>query len=649
MADQPILTIPIDDTKFREFLRLFDRYKEEVKKSGSAWADVTRRIAEASKETKNAADASGASAETVENLAESVDKSALRFSDLVAAMFVAMRVNTEMGKGIKEQTVQIHSQERSWSGIATSAEKFAKRIGDATVSLLKWASISSVISGLVGLGGLYGLDKFANLAAAGRRSSLGLGTTYGEQQAFQINYQRLVDPNSVLSGINEALHDYSKRVALYAAGLTPGQIAGKDSAQIGAELIPLVKQLVDRTPEEGWQQTLLGARRLGELGFTIEDLKRIKSTPQSEINDLSRSYQADRGPGGLALGEDTLRKWQDFSTQLTRAGHKIEAVFIDGLTPLAPALSQLSDSVGDVVKTFFEAAKDQGWLTGLSDALKRFAGYLKSPAFEKDVTSFGRNVGRLSADIGAFAAGIEGWMKWLHISLPAIGGGLAGARVGGAVAGPLGGLVGGAVGAAAGEIYSKATPYDPNQKITTFGQNLGPTGVMGTVRTRPGGTIPSSIAVTPSAFGTGTGFDILGLIRQLEGSGDRAVSPKGAIGRYQIMPATARAYGFDPSRLTDPNYEAAAAQAIVADFSKKAKNLDELLVLYNSTPQYLARFRDAGDDPSVLLPETRRYLDHAHQILAKNGQGYRGAVNVTITVQNESGANTIITGSQLAR
>ena len=53
----------------------------------------------------------------------------------------------------------------------------------------------------------------------------------------------------------------------------------------------------------------------------------------------------------------------------------------------------------------------------------------------------------------------------------------------------------------------------------------------------------------------GEKIDPAALIRKLESSGDRAVSPKGAIGRYQIMPGTAHQYmgaGYDTSKLFDP-------------------------------------------------------------------------------------------------
>lgn len=110
------------------------------------------------------------------------------------------------------------------------------------------------------------------------------------------------------------------------------------------------------------------------------------------------------------------------------------------------------------------------------------------------------------------------------------------------------------------------------------------------------------------------------LIRKLEGSRDDAVSRPafagsrgGAIGRFQIMPATARAYGFDPSQLTNPGYSEKVARAILGDLAKRYHgNLDDILIGYNSTPKYVERFNRSGGDLNSLLPETRRYLEKAH-------------------------------------
>src|SRR5216684_4074874 len=48
-----------------------------------------------------------------------------------------------------------------------------------------------------------------------------------------------------------------------------------------------------------------------------------------------------------------------------------------------------------------------------------------------------------------------------------------------------------------------------------------------------------------------------------EADPDRAVSSRGAVGRYHIEPATARAYGFDPARLHEKAYGRTAATTIL--------------------------------------------------------------------------------------
>lgn len=137
----------------------------------------------------------------------------------------------------------------------------------------------------------------------------------------------------------------------------------------------------------------------------------------------------------------------------------------------------------------------------------------------------------------------------------------------------------------------------------------------------------------------GGGGNLLGMVRKLEGSGDSAISKAGAIGRYQIMPDTAKQYGFDPSRLKDPAYNTTVAGAVLADLQKKYGNdTDAILSAYNAGPGRANQFIESGRNVAVLPQETQNYLNHAHQMMGgqggNGGQGGSGAVTVEISFAN---------------
>lgn len=102
------------------------------------------------------------------------------------------------------------------------------------------------------------------------------------------------------------------------------------------------------------------------------------------------------------------------------------------------------------------------------------------------------------------------------------------------------------------------------------------------------------------------------MIHMLEGSGDNAVSSSGAIGRNQIMPATAAQYGFDPAKLYDPAYNQHVSDTIQADLLNRFHgDTQAVLVAYNAGPETAERWLAAGKDNSVLPPETQNYLRRA--------------------------------------
>lgn len=96
---------------------------------------------------------------------------------------------------------------------------------------------------------------------------------------------------------------------------------------------------------------------------------------------------------------------------------------------------------------------------------------------------------------------------------------------------------------------------------------------------------------------------LLPQIRGVMGAKDDAISPEGAVGRYQIQPGTARQYGFDPSRLKEPAYNEQVARTVLADLSRRFNGDTEAIIhAYNYGPKQTFNFiregRDATDIPT---------------------------------------------------
>ena len=103
-----------------------------------------------------------------------------------------------------------------------------------------------------------------------------------------------------------------------------------------------------------------------------------------------------------------------------------------------------------------------------------------------------------------------------------------------------------------------------------------------------------------------------------------AVSPKGAYGLGQLMPATARSLGVDRS---DPNQNLeGAARYLLAQLSE-FRDIDLALAAYNAGPH---RVREYGGIPP--FKETRNYITRIHRIRARlSGQPAEQPVTRTAT------------------
>src|SRR6266403_589879 len=158
-----ILEIDVRDQAFKDFQALFAKYQHQVDSMPGAWGKIDSAVNKAT----NPFSKIGA---IIDGTAEKIRK-----AETAQAKFKAAATGTGKVFGV----------------MAQSTKSIAGHLKNATMQLLKWASLTTLFSGLIGGGGLFGIARLAQSASNSRRESQGLGITPGEHEAAKVNYQKL--------------------------------------------------------------------------------------------------------------------------------------------------------------------------------------------------------------------------------------------------------------------------------------------------------------------------------------------------------------------------------------------------------------------------------------------------------------------------
>jgi hypothetical protein len=357
MADRPILDVVVDsEGAFSEFKRKFDEYEAAVKSMPKHWQQSSTEITAQKTQFEKAV----ANLEKAGNSAGMLAKAAGdagKIADVAAA---------------------------TWAGMATSGKLFSGNIVHATQSLMHW----SVFSGILGAGGLFGINRMAASVAGQRTSAAGLGISYGEQASFLTNFGRLGNAEGILQGFSEAETDVSKK---YALRHYLGHTESGDPAKDFAEGLSRFKGLVDKTPTQ-LLETTLHSLGYDKLGIGTETARIIKGTSRGEIGEISSGYHTDLA-SRLGLPPDVAKKWVDFTTKIEKAGEDINTVLWKRTGNLTKPLEHLSESfinlTGNLLK---EGSPISGWIKGVGHGLHEFADTLGSGAAQKKAADLGRDV-----------------------------------------------------------------------------------------------------------------------------------------------------------------------------------------------------------------------------------------------------------------
>lgn len=385
MVAKSIVDIDVNDDKFVAFMEKFKEYQAALEELPEAWRGLAHGATDATKETAKAK-AEG------DLLTKAFSEGASAILSINSGL---ERLADSMDRANKSQE-DFNKKTRSSKGFLSDATKDAKslagHIRDATTSLLSWGGIVGLFTGVLGVGGLFGLNRLAATTGSQRFTSLGIGTSIGALDSTAINYQKaLGNPTGTLGAIRDSQMDLSKRWQFQALGIN-------NPDQDPAKLLPqLIRNARDIFVKNG--STLQGANAYGLTNFfSLDDLNRFKNMSDEEIDAMERRAQKDAKL--LQITDQQARQWQDFNVQLDYSGQSIRNTFVRGLGPLTPQLSKLSDALAGAIDTVLQSPELGKWIDGLAGGIERFGNYLASPEFTKDVDSFMAGIEKLGALIG---------------------------------------------------------------------------------------------------------------------------------------------------------------------------------------------------------------------------------------------------------
>lgn len=482
------------------------------------------------------------------------------------------------------------SADPTLTGRSSFIVSFAKSSDDAEKSWLKISkSVGATARSMSVLGRIgVGFSAFGNklaagatgVAAAGFGAVVGaandlarqnaqnreLGLAPGEAQSFTNNFEKAGGDEGLLARIAQAKTDPSKWAGLQAAGISPQEIQSEDPTQIAAQFL----QRAGAKFKQMGPSAAMWANNTHVSDFAdVLKLNKAASYGDADYAQMGTQFKADIPR--LAVRQQQLDQGTAAKAQFDTAFDEAKTALYLAFVKLAPQLTTLTTEFADAVKAFSQSGE-----------------------LQKDVDAL----------VSAFAKAAKAG-DWVATKLNAL---FPGSKDASGADDDRATLDGGGVLAKG---YGAVTDwYDALR-----GNPHKPTDVSRDIRFGWPWDKPSTNS--PFSMPGGTGGDdqrvakALPVISDIESRGNaNAVSPAGAQGQYQLMPATAKALGVDPF---DPVQARAGAAKLMTDYLKRYRDMAKALAAYNWGPGNLDKDLKAhpADWRAHLPAETQKYLQKA--------------------------------------
>lgn len=660
-----IIDIEVNDDQFKEFYSLFQRYRSSLGDIPS----ILKQTSQASEGLNSSEKKSAANAEkrleSMHDLTRALASHAAILDKGASAREKIARDEAKYEKTRDDFNKRLEASEARQNALIEKRQKYIKEMSNNLTGLIgKTASIGINIGkwGLgIGLamagGGFFGMDRLGHAATADRSTARVLGVSSGELRAWRTDFAPYGNPDSLLSASSNAYSDPMMRATLQRAGVGADVIRSGNTSQIAEQTLRGLADFYNRNQGPNAQQIWQSRGFNNVIGFN--EMRQFAGASEQERSRMFANIRRDSST--LGNSDPTLLAWQNFSTQLTRAGQEIKATFLDGLSGLTGPMSKLSDALQNVIRSFMSSGafsdiikivsqglndladsfKDGTAQKGIQSFLNAVSQWTQDGTLEDDLMTIERGIHKLASVLGWFAPGRsdtpEGRRQQTRHNILTHGG--------------MGAMIGGGIGAIAGSVVPGAGTLAGGALGATTGTAIG-TFLAGTKDAKYLGYQPVDVRTHNRLFkmaqGLGINNDaeahILAAIGSTESRGNpNAVSSAGAMGLMQIMPQMQKALG-----ITNPFDETQSMRGGARLFEQLYQHfkgdLTKTVAGYNTGQPNV--------DNAVQKYGEQHWLEHlpqeTQQYVARNAANLRAA-GVSIRINNSTGNAATVTAAQFAR
>lgn len=365
MTNKKILSIDIDDEKFKAFYEQWKEFNVDLEDMPAEWKELGESVAQSHEALAAAAGV----------LLENMNHASLHAKDLVDHLKEAAASQKDFKSATADSEITLKKM-----------GKEAKEFADSIFNVGKFLMKLDVIGGVTGIGSLWGIDKLANGAIETQRQALGLGLTTGQLKAFQTDFgERYIDEGT-LGSIADARNDLTKQWAIRkTTGLSQSQIDQTDVGTLAAKMAISAHDWWASTPDSEHNIQFAKAKGFLDAGNSFDQVRQWGNTDRGELNRALMQYHQDASQ--LNIGSGNTDVLYDFKRQLTLAGQILETDFSDKLADLnrSGALSGFIHALSDDAKVLVDDVLKPENLNKIKDALSETASFLGSADFKKDL------------------------------------------------------------------------------------------------------------------------------------------------------------------------------------------------------------------------------------------------------------------------